>query len=185
VQVEDRAAGEPGGSYADLLALAKQVDQELEREAAPGSAEAQAQASAIAAAPKLSLEQEFAGLVAMIGAGLGKWLPSVKNVLNEQACAEVGQVLAPVAHKYGLARYVENFAWRVELQALIVVVPIGFAVADAVRQDLAALKQKREAQGAGAPAGALGEGSPAPAAQAAGSSAAPAGQPGMLQPVQR
>ena len=168
--------------YADLLSLGKQVDDELAR-ALPGSTEAADQAIAAAAAPKLSLEQEFAGLVAMIGAGLGHWLPSVKNVLNETACAEVGKVLAPVAHKYGLARYVEGFAWRVELQALTVVVPIGLAVAEAVRQDLAELRRKAEGGGGRAPATAvLGEAlPPVPPARSSQASA----PPGMLQPIER
>ena len=170
------APAELGTEHADLLALARTVDGELTQPAA-GSAEAAEQAIAAAAAPKLSLEQELTGLVAMIGAGLGHWLPSVKGVLNEGACAEVGKVLAPVAHKYGLARYVEGFAWRVELQALTVVVPIGMALAEAVRQDLAELRRKREGEKGSSPAAALGEASPAPAASAA--------QPGMLQPIAR
>lgn len=88
----------------------------------------------------LPLDRELAGMFAMLGVGLGKFLPSVASVLNEQACNELGGVLAPVAEKYGIAHYITGFAWRVELQALIVAGPIVFGTIAAVRQDIEALK---------------------------------------------
>lgn len=184
-----------GGAIAgadDLLALARTTDTELSAPV-PGSAAAleleQQQQQQQASEPKLTLEQEFAGMFAMVAAGAGHWLPSVGQVLNDKACADLGRVLAPVAAKYGLARYFEGFAWRVELQALMVVVPIGAAIAGAVKHDLAELERRqRVAEGhplASSPAAAaIGASSSSPASESAIAGAPPA-QPGMLQPIER
>lgn len=150
----------PAGELAaagDLLALARSTDSKLTAPA-PGSPEAleleRTQQQQEASAPKLSLEQEIAGMFALIGTGAGQWLPRVGAVLTEpdktgkSGADRLGEVLAPVAHKYGMARYFEGFAWRVELQALMVAGPIVLAIRDAARADLAELARKqREAEG--------------------------------------
>jgi hypothetical protein len=106
-----------------------------------GAAAAPGQAPA--AEPALPLERELAGMFAMMGAGAGHFLPSVKAALNDEACKQLGDVLAPVARKYGLEKYLAGFAWRVELQAVMVVVPIGLAVKAAVQHDLAELARRQ------------------------------------------
>lgn len=157
----DRSAP-PIAPPADLAHLAAGVDQELEL-AQPGAAAAAEQAAA--AAPKLPLEQELAGMFALMGTAAGQFLPSVGATLDEAKCRALGDVFAPVMHKYGLARFFEGFAWRVELQALMVAVPIGLAVVQAAKLDLAAARAAAAtaAAGGGVPSSALtGSSSPAP-----------------------
>lgn len=80
-------------------------------------------------------------MFAMIGAGVGKFLPSVGALLDEKQCDELGQVLAPVATKYGIDKYLAGLQWRAELRALFVVVPLAIAIREAVRHDIAELKR--------------------------------------------
>lgn len=121
-----------------------------------------------AAPAALPLDREIAGLAATIGAVLAQFFPSVKPVLTEEKCAEIGAAVAPVLVKYGIERYFAGFAWRTELQALLTVGPVVIAVRAAIVHDLAAM---RAAQSPAGLAGAA-EISPAP------SPAAP-----MLRPV--
>lgn len=130
------------------------------------------QVPAAPAAPELALEVELAGVAAMIGATLGQFFPSVKPILTEQKCGELGAVLAPVAVKYDLVRYIRGFAWRVELQAAMVVAPVLVAVRQAITADLAAMRAPPAAPSSPA----LGEG-------AAVASSAPAAPVEMLKPV--
>ena len=75
-----------------------------------------------------------------------------------------------MARKYGIDRYLVGFQWRVELQALFVVVPVALAIRGAIAHDLAQYRK------AAAGAGDAGLGSDAPAGTAASApGAAPAG----------
>lgn len=159
----------PEASVADpqLVALARSIDAEL-----AGDAEGSGGAGIGAAA--VPLERELAGMFAMLAAGAGQFLPSVKTVLDDGTCRSLGDVLAPLARKYGLDRYLAGFQWRLELQALFVVVPVGLALRDAIARDLA------RAKAAAAAGGGLGAESP----PAAASSGAPSPEkPPMLRPV--
>lgn len=95
-----------------------------------------------------ALNQEVAGIFAAVGAGLGAFFPSVKGVLDESKCDELGQVIAPVLEKYGLAQYFAGFAWRVELQAAFVVIPTVIAIKEAIQTDVAAMRQAAAERGA-------------------------------------
>jgi hypothetical protein len=160
-----------------LLELARSTDQDLAGagQAAPGSA---------AAPPAISLERELAGMFAMMAAAAGQFLPAIRRVLNDEACKQLGDALAPVARKYDLAKYLEGFAWRVELQAIMVTVPIAFAVVAAAKHDLAAIRaaQSAAADGNLHPLGANLQ--PGAATSPAEASAAPPAAP-RLQPIEQ
>lgn len=150
------------GADPQLLLLARSIDAELADPPAgaqPGSA----------GLPAIALERELAGMFAMIGAGAGQFLPSVKVVLDEPCCKALGDALAPVARKYGIDRYLAGFQWRIELQAIFVVAPVALALRGAIAHDLA---QYRKAMAPGPGAG-LGDGPAGSMASTAGS--APAG----------
>jgi hypothetical protein len=171
VEVKPESLPALAGDDKRFLESLEGADQDLAgAPAAPGQAPA---------APPLPLERELAGMFAMMGAGAGHFLPSVKTALNDEACKQLGDVLAPVARKYGLEQYLAGFAWRVELQAVMVVVPIALAVKAAVHHDLAELA-RRQAEAEGGrnlhPAGAV---SPVYLQPAAAVSA----PVGMLQPI--
>jgi len=142
---------------ADLLALSRQVDGEINAPIAgtPEAAELERAQKLAADVQAIPLEQELAGMFAMAGAGLGVWLPRTGAVLTKEdaegksGADRLGEALAPVARKYGLDRYLAGFAWRVELNALMVAGPIAAAIVQAARLDIAELRQKeREAKGA-------------------------------------
>lgn len=157
----------------DLIGFARSIDSQVEAE--EGGQDPRQAAAGAAPAP-VPLERELAGMFAAIAAAAGQFLPSVEATLDEKRCEKLGEVLAPVMRKYGLAGYLEGFAWRVELQALMVVVPIGIAVKQAIDHDLA---QYRAAAGA---AGGAGLGAQDPAPQASPATSSPA-EP--LKPIDR
>lgn len=154
----------------ELLAFGRSIDSQVE-----GEEGGQDPRPAAGQAP-VPLERELAGMFAAISAAAGQFLPSVEATLDEKRCEKLGEVIAPVMRKYGLAGYLEGFAWRVELQALMVVVPIGIAVKQAIEHDLAQYR----AAGAAA-AGGAGLGGQDPAAQASPASSAPKAEP--LKPI--
>lgn len=142
---------------ADLLAIARRVDGEINAPIA-GTPEAEALERAQkleADVQAIPLEQELAGMFAMAGAGLGVWLPRTGAVLTKEdpetkksGADRLGEALAPVARKYGLDRYLAGFAWRVELNALMVAGPIAAAIVQAARLDIAELRARElEARG--------------------------------------
>ena len=134
----------PGAAPAKsaLLELAQETDRELNGPAmGPGAGEGEpGQPGQGGALASLSLEDEIAGMFAMIGEGLGQFLPSAKAVLTEDKARDLGRVLAPLARKYHVAHYIEGFAWRVELQAAMVVIPVALALGQAIKSDVAKLK---------------------------------------------
>ena len=131
----------------DLLAIAQSIDAEINQPVAgtPEALELERK-SASAAIP---LEREIAGMFAMAAGAAGQWLPSVGQAMNapdkEGKCAadRLGDALAPLARKYGFDRYLEGFAWRVELEALVVTVPIAIAIVQAAKLDLATLEARK------------------------------------------
>ncbi len=142
---------------ADLLAIARRVDGEINAPIA-GTPEAEALERAQkleADVQAIPLEQELAGMFAMAGAGLGVWLPRTGAVLTKEdpetkksGADRLGEALAPVARKYGLDRYLADFACRVELNALMVAGPIAAAIVQAARLDIAELRARElEARG--------------------------------------
>jgi hypothetical protein len=119
---------------AQLLDQARALDQDqVQKPAAPVPA---ASSPPIPAAP---LSQELAGVFALVGFGLGKFLPSVAAVLDEKTCGELGEGVAPLLEKYGLDRYVRGGAFMVEIKAAIVLVPVAIALRAAIQHDLAQL----------------------------------------------
>jgi hypothetical protein len=168
VEVKPESLPALAGDDKRFLESLEGADQDLAgAPAAPGQAPAE---------PALPLERELAGMFAMMGAGAGHFLPSVKTALNDEACKQLGDVLAPVARKYGLEQYLAGFAWRVELQAVMVVVPIALAVKAGAQHDLAELARRQAAAEGGHQV--LGGHQVAPAAIAP-----PAAPVGMLQPI--
>lgn len=167
--VDPQSGASPAAAAADpqLLAFAKSIDAQV-GPVAGGVQEA-------ANMPSIPLEREIAGMFAMIGAGAGQFLPSVKLVLDEAACKQLGDVLAPLARKYGLDRHLAGFKWRLEVQALFVVVPLALAVKGAVEHDLAQIRAAAAAAERGADPLGAGASSPAQA-----SDKAP-----MLEPLQK
>jgi hypothetical protein len=161
------AAPEASGPDPQLLALEREVAADL-------AGEGTTQLSGVPGAPAVPLERELAGMFAMLGAGAGQFLPSVRAVLDEPTCKSLGDVLAPLARKYGLDRYLAGFQWRLELQALFVVVPVALALKEAIARDLAK---------ATAAAGAGGLGAEAAGPSASSSAPAPTEKPPLLRPV--
>jgi len=173
----------------DLLALASKVDGEVNAPP-PGSAEAQELERQAQAQPKLPLERELAGMFAMIGTGVGQFLPRAGAVLTtngpdgKSAADRLGDVLAPVARKYGLDRYLEGFAWRLELQALMVAGPVAFAIVQAAKLDIAELKQRQAEADGRAPQPGVTQGDAAqPGVTSTVATNAVANTVGMLQPT--
>ena len=129
---------------AELLASAEGVDAELAgAAAAPGSPSSPPP-------PAIPLEVEIAGIFELAGVGAGQFLPTVGATLDAAACKKLGDALAPVVRKYGLERYLTGFAWRVELQALLVCVPIVAAVIAAARADIAIARARARGEQIGA-----------------------------------
>lgn len=168
----------------ELLAFAASVDRkvdELEGEAS-GRHEQQGQGVAGGAPAPIPLEREIEGTFMLVAGAIGKFLPSVKVVLDQESCEELGKVLAPIARKYGLERHVAGFRWREEIQALIVVVPIAIGVKAAIAHDLAQYRAQAKASAGAQPGADLGGQDPAAQASPA-SSPAPAAQP--LKPIEK
>ncbi len=153
-----------------LIAEAERVQGELDGTAAASTT---SPATASPAAPVLTLDRELAMVAETVGAVLASFFPSVKAVLTEKKCEEIGAAVAPVLVKYGLDRYVAGFAWKAEVEALMCVAPVVLAVKAAILHDLALMRAHQEKRDK-APPPAAGEGAPPPAA------APPAA---MLQPV--
>jgi pyruvate dehydrogenase E2 component (dihydrolipoamide acetyltransferase) len=172
----------PSAAAAQLLAEAGRADGDPAAAAAapaepapPAAIAAPAEPVAPAPAAAPTLDQELAGLAAMIGATLGEFFPSTKAIMTEEKCGELAAALSPVIQKYGLERHFMGFAWRVELKAAMVVVPVVIAMRAAIGQDLATAG--RAPAPGGAPLGdraADGAAPPAPGS-------APAAQ--MLKPI--
>lgn len=101
-------------------------------------------------AGEAQLERNIAGTFAMFGAGVGRFLPSVKLILDESACAELGRELAPVARKYDVASWFGEFKWKEEFRAAMILVPTIIALRQAVEHDLAAARARAGQQEAGA-----------------------------------
>lgn len=140
---------------AELLEQARELDGAkpepgAESQTKPGSQTGPETGAPGAAPGPEPLEKELAGMFAMIGAGVGKFLPSVGALLDEKQCGELGQVLAPVATKYGIDKYLAGLQWRAELRALFVVVPLAIAIRQAALHDIAELKRAAADEGGAA-----------------------------------
>lgn len=168
----ETAAPAPGGVDADNAADPQ------------GAAGEPDQAPAAGTPAEVPLDKELAGCVVLIGTVYGALgFPSVAKVLDEERAAAIGAKVAPVLVKYGLDKYFRGFAWRVELEAAMVVAPTVLAVRAAIRADQAAAK----AASSPAPAAAVAPLGDTPGARPGGESApSSATLPdtrGMLQPV--
>lgn len=139
---------------ADLAKEAAELDAALAGAAAPseeaGNAAAPPEERPLEIANPLSTE--IGGLFAALGAGLGQFFPSIKIVLTDEKCGELGGALAPVLEKWGLAKHFAGFAWRVELQAVMVVIPTAIALRAAVMHDLGRMKKAAADEPAAPPA---------------------------------
>lgn len=87
----------------------------------------------------IPLEGRICLQVATAAALIGKVFPSVRKVLNDEACEEVGNELAPLARKWNMDGPIKAFKYEAEVRALLVVAPLGFALYQAIREDWAVM----------------------------------------------
>jgi hypothetical protein len=148
-QAQVHAASDP--RIAAAIAAAKADDAELRADdptTAPGQPGEPAKGSALGnnqegpGAPALPLDQSITLLVCDVRDVLGEFFPTVKLVLHEGKCQQLGVKLAPVARKYKWEAFFDGFAWREELQAVMAGVPTAFNVYRAVQHDIAELKKE-------------------------------------------
>lgn len=84
----------------------------------------------------IPLEGRLCMQAAMFAAMVGKFFPSVKKVMSDEVCEEIGNELAPLARKWNMDGAVSAFKYEAEARAFITVAPLGFAIYQAIREDL-------------------------------------------------
>lgn len=87
----------------------------------------------------IPLEGRICMQAATLAALIGKVFPSVRKVLTDEACEEIGNELAPLARKWKWDGPIQSFKYEAEVRALSIVAPLGFAVVQAIREDWAVM----------------------------------------------
>lgn len=127
----------------------------LDAETAAQGPEAQAaQAEAAEAMALVDQNQQACGmLLALAGQTFGiVGFPSVASVLTEDKRAALAAVWAPVLTKYGVNLGDLGGAYKEEIAAVVVTLPIGLAIARAIKHDADARAKAIEPPGDQAPA---------------------------------
>lgn len=91
------------------------------------------------AAELVPLEGRICMQAATFAALVGKVFPSVRKVLTDEACEEIGTELAPLARKWKWDGPLQAFKYDAEVRALMTVAPLGFAIYQAIKEDLAVM----------------------------------------------
>ncbi len=106
---------------------------------AAGTEEAGAAGAAPGEAPqdaKPSTADELAGMLAVTVKLAARKFPSIVNVWTDATIRDVAGVLAPVLDKYDLDIFAFLERWRAEIMAVITCLPLAYATAAAIRDDL-------------------------------------------------
>ncbi|MYN45786.1 hypothetical protein GTP23_12085 [Pseudoduganella sp. FT93W] len=135
---------------AELQALAMQASQ-IDGEQAAASPEAIQAAQEEQAA--MGLAEQNAGAVAMIlGTAvpiLSKLYPSLADVYTEDACQSIVASVSPVLAKHGVDLSQWGGAYKEEIGAAMVCVPIAWATVQAVKHDVEAREAAKQPQAIG------------------------------------